>query len=561
MALPAPFNPDAIDLPSGAHSATLTLDAPSILAGEQTAGPTLNLGDTVLLQGQATAPHIETHHDSFDPGFVGRDVITTNTQPLAPHITIVPTFDASVTNDAAIATNYESAVNSAISFFEANITTQITVDINFGWGEVGGTTIDAGALGESSSANLNFTYSQVYNAVTSLANQSTVQQTAYATLPHTAPTGVTNLDVTTAQAAALGLQSNTGNGGDGSVGLDSSSTFFWSQPSPQGSAYDAVSTFEHEISEVLGRSDNGGVGGSYTLLDFFRYTAQGDNTAAAAGTPVGTPGTPDQPFASGYSANNQAYFSWNGQTVTLVYDTPTAIAGGADIADWGPSVPTDSFGYGIAGQVAPVSPTDLQEMNVLGYGLAAACYAEGTRVLTANGPVAVEDLAVGMEVATVSGRLARIAWTGRRTVEPARHPEPHTMNPIRVRAGAFGTAPTADLLLSPDHAVLIEGRLVPIRHLANGTSIAQEPRARITYWHLELDRHDAILAEGLACETYLDTGNRDAFEGSGPTQLHPDFRQHHAQAIWAEHGCAPILTDPADRALRRLHTQALARAA
>ncbi len=196
------------------------------------------------------------------------------------------------------------------------------------------------------------------------------------------------------------------------------------------------------------------------------------------------------------------------------------------------------------------------------YSYTPACYASGTHILTASGPVAVEHLAVGMRLPTASGRLARIAWLGHRTVEPARHPRPHDMNPIRVRAHAFGHAPARDLLLSPDHAVLVEGVLIPIRHLANGSSIAQEPRASITYWHVELDRHDAILAEGLACESYLETGNRNAFEGEAATRLHPDFTPHqaHAEHLWAERGCAPILTDPAAAALRRHHTSLLARA-
>ena len=35
--------------------------------------------------------------------------------------------------------------------------------------------------------------------------------------------------------------------------------------------------------------------------------------------------------------------------------------------------------------------------------------------------------------------------------------------------------------------------------------------ASVTSWHLELDRHDVIIAEGLPAETYLDTGNCAAF--------------------------------------------------
>jgi hypothetical protein len=196
-----------------------------------------------------------------------------------------------------------------------------------------------------------------------------------------------------------------------------------------------------------------------------------------------------------------------------------------------------------------------------GTDITVACFAEGTHILTERGPVAVEQLVLGTRLPTASGRLARIAWLGHRTLAPARHKRPYDVNPIRVRAGAFGAdLPARDLILSPDHAVLIDGLLVPIRHLANGTSIAQEPRSRVTYWHVELNRHDAILAEGIACETYLDTGNRDAFEGKTTTQLHPDFAQRHAEHLWAQRGCAEILTDPATPALRRLHTRLLASA-
>jgi hypothetical protein len=135
--------------------------------------------------------------------------------------------------------------------------------------------------------------------------------------------------------------------------------------------------------------------------------------------------------------------------------------------------------------------------------------------------------------------------------------------PVRVRAGAFGAAlPLRDLVLSPDHAVLVDGALVPIRHLINGVSIAQERWASVTYWHVELDRHDVVLAEGLACESYLDTGNRAAFANAdGPVALHADFsRPDFSRAVWAAAGCAAILTDPRDPALRARHTALLARA-
>ena len=87
---------------------------------------------------------------------------------------------------------------------------------------------------------------------------------------------------------------------------------------------------------------------------------------------------------------------------------------------------------------------------------------------------------------------------------------------MRIAAHAFGAdMPHRDLLLSPDHAVHVDGVLVPVRHLANGMTVAPKEVAEITYYHLELDRHDVLLANGLPCESYLDTGNREAFAGGG----------------------------------------------
>jgi hypothetical protein len=87
------------------------------------------------------------------------------------------------------------------------------------------------------------------------------------------------------------------------------------------------------------------------------------------------------------------------------------------------------------------------------------------------------------------------------------------LRPVRVLAGAFGGGlPHQDLWLSPDHAVCIDdAALIPVKHLINGATIAQQPVDWVTYWHVELDSHDLLLAEGLSVESFLDTGIRDFF--------------------------------------------------
>jgi T5SS/PEP-CTERM-associated repeat protein len=180
------------------------------------------------------------------------------------------------------------------------------------------------------------------------------------------------------------------------------------------------------------------------------------------------------------------------------------------------------------------------------------CFAAGTRIRTDRGDVAVEALREGDRAWSVLGSCyAPVAWVGRRTVDCARHPRPRAVWPVRVAAGALGPgAPARDVWLSPDHAVYADGVLVPVRYLVNGTTVRQEPRDSVTYCHVELDRHDVLLADGLPAESYLDTGTRSNFaNGGGAVALHPDFSR--AGDVWEMAGCAPlVVTGAALQAVR-----------
>ena len=178
----------------------------------------------------------------------------------------------------------------------------------------------------------------------------------------------------------------------------------------------------------------------------------------------------------------------------------------------------------------------------------APCFAEGTRLLTARGEVAVEDLVEGDEVVTAAGGLRPVIWIGSRRVRCDRHPRPHEVNPVRVRAGAFGDGlPIRDLRLSPGHAVAMDGVLLPVSLLINGATIVQEPVESVRYFHVELDAHDVILAEGLACESYLDDGNRETF-GNAPGHLALYGRLDPQE--W-DQACLPVLREGPESEGRR----------
>ena len=178
------------------------------------------------------------------------------------------------------------------------------------------------------------------------------------------------------------------------------------------------------------------------------------------------------------------------------------------------------------------------------------CFAAGTRLSTERGEIAVEGLVVGDRVQLARGPSKPMVWIGHRTVDCARHPAPRKVWPVRVSAGAFGPCrPQRDLWLSPDHALFVNDVLIPVKHLINGTTIAQVAVEEITYYHVELPQHAVILAEGLPAESYLDTGDRKNFaNGGGPIKLYPDF----STRTWEAEGCAPlVVTGPQLEAARQ----------
>jgi Ca2+-binding RTX toxin-like protein len=158
--------------------------------------------------------------------------------------------------------------------------------------------------------------------------------------------------------------------------------------------------------------------------------------------------------------------------------------------------------------------TDHVENLQFADGPVAICFMAGTRVLTPDGEVAVETLKRGDLVLTAEGYAAPVTWLGRQTVSTV-FADPLRVLPIRIKAGALGeNMPSRDLLLSPDHAILVDGVLVQAGALVNGTSIVRETDVPKTfvYYHVEVDDHSLVLAENIPAETFIDNVDRLAFD-------------------------------------------------
>jgi hypothetical protein len=169
------------------------------------------------------------------------------------------------------------------------------------------------------------------------------------------------------------------------------------------------------------------------------------------------------------------------------------------------------------------------------------CYCRGTLIRTPDGEVPVEHLRIGHWVIAMNGEALPIKWIGRRFYRDWQAVGNADVQPICFRAGSIADGvPARDLYVSPEHAMFLDGMLVPACHLVNGVSIVKMERMdSISYFHLEFDRHVVIFAEGAKAESFVDDDSRMLFHNADEyRRLYPDepCRAHAAF-------CAPRVED------------------
>ena len=174
------------------------------------------------------------------------------------------------------------------------------------------------------------------------------------------------------------------------------------------------------------------------------------------------------------------------------------------------------------------------------------CYCRGTLICTGHGEVPVETLAIGDLVRTASGALRSIKWIGRRSYAGRLALGQKQILPVCVKAGALDDrVPKRDLWVSPNHAMYFSyehgnGVLIEARDLVNGVSIVQAERVdKVEYFHIELDDHDLIIAEGALSETFIDDNSRGVFHNAHEYRVLYPREEAAAPARY----CAPGLQD------------------
>lgn len=150
--------------------------------------------------------------------------------------------------------------------------------------------------------------------------------------------------------------------------------------------------------------------------------------------------------------------------------------------------------------------------------------------------MAIERLAIGDLIPTLSGDLRAISWIGRRRHSGALIAQDRDIQPVLIRADALAPGrPRRDLWVSPEHGMYVDGMLIPARALVNGTSIREEEGLTdVTYFHIEFDEHAVIWAERALSESFVDDESREMFDNAEQFhRLYPHAVEQPAQF------CAP----------------------
>jgi hypothetical protein len=259
------------------------------------------------------------------------------------NIIITPTFDSTITNDPNAAAII-STINSAINFYETNITTPITVRIQYQEKSSG--------LGESLTAYGTISYTTFLNALQANSSGDAVDTSALASLVPSTSTnpvdGDTGMNVTTANMKALGLTSYSGI--DGTISVNTSITNYGGSYNPI--YYSLLAVVEHEMDEVLGLISNldQSTTGPIFPEDLFRYSAPGVRSYTT-------------------SSLATAYLSVDGGVTDVIGLNQTG--GGADYGDWVSSgTPHVQDAYGTPGSSPVFGTPERTALDAIGYNFA-----------------------------------------------------------------------------------------------------------------------------------------------------------------------------------------------
>lgn len=164
--------------------------------------------------------------------------------------------------------------------------------------------------------------------------------------------------------------------------------------------------------------------------------------------------------------------------------------------------------------IGPAGTHNIMMTNITYQTKPVVCFVAGTMIETDHGEVAVETLQPGDLVRTVDHGFQPVRWAASNTMSAAMLAAVPEMRPVRISAGALGAGlPEQDLLVSPQHRVLVRSRiaqkmfgadevLVAAKQLVilDGIDICDDLDS-VTYVHFMCNQHEVVFANGAASES------------------------------------------------------------
>lgn len=274
----------------------------------------------------------------------------------------------------------------------------------------------------------------------------------------------------------------------------------------------------------------------------------------------GTPDQTDNDFVDLSAFYNETTLAaWNAANPTNTFLRPIDWLR-ADHADDGALAEVGGLQIrGADGQPVDANQLNFENTNVV-------CFANGTRIATAQGAVKVEDLRPGDLVMTMDHGLQPLRWIGSRRLDRGDFRRNEKLRPIRLSAAALGMPATCgDLMVSPQHRIMLASPiaqrmfgcsevLIAAKDLLEieGIAIATDV-ASLSYYHLLFDDHEIVFANGMPAESlYLGTEARKALSREGLAEIHAIFPQI-AVPNFTPVACRPILSGKRARKLGWRH--------
>ena len=513
---------DTLDIEGGASltGATLDVKAGSILIGDYSNGVTLTASNASSVIGTLTELGVSGTADGVL--LIDDSTWTSNSMVVGGDQTLIGGTGSLTVQDNATLSDSSAVVagNTAASGFvtvQAGGLWSITGNLDIGDDGVSNaqvyvqqnTLVGAGA----GSISVGGTLAIAGGGQLDLSGGGEVTAAALSIGNPSSVTGVPNLNIDSTSVLNIG---STGNGGAIGLVIDAGAT----------------ATFDNVlISSPI--TDDGTIIASGSDGFFSTLAGTGDVSIAGAATlqltsgvvsatPISFAGTGATLILSAPTAEGGTLSGVLGNTIELLgitYDAamPISYDAASGILDVGGS---GGFALQAALTLTPRLSITPVASSLFGSGtdltFTPLCFLRGTHIATPRGEVPVEDLRIGDLVRTISGAARPLRWIGmgRALVTPRNRDR---ATPVVVRRHALAEfVPHRDLYLTRGHALFLDGVLIPVEELVNHRSIAWDETARVVeYYHLELDTHDVLIAEGAAAESYREDANHAQFLNAG----------------------------------------------